>query len=156
MSRTITRSSQAGAQIVDIPFSELAEIPEVSVNSGICGAEAYALHYTRIAQTSELIDLRVRVCITGGVDLLAVDYIDICRARGDIMARSDAETAAYGEVLMPTAAVTAPLIDEVVASEDLCVELKALCLRNATAENFLNRCVLTIPCHALADTPVGL
>lgn len=155
-SRTVTRLSQAGARIVDIPFSELAEIPEVSVNGGILGAEAYALHRTRIAQASELIDPRVRVRITRGEDLSAADYIDICRARDDIMARADAETAAFDAVLMPTVAVTAPPIDDVVASEDLYAELNPLCLRNTTTGNFLNRCALTIPCHALGDAPVGL
>ena len=72
------------------------------------------------------------------------------------MARADAETAAFDAVLMPTVAVTAPPIDDVVASEDLYAELNPLCLRNTTTGNFLNRCALTIPCHALGDAPVGL
>ena len=155
-SRTLTRLSQAGARVVDIPFPELAEIPEAMVNGGVLGAEAYALHRARIAASGELIDPRVRVRIMRGEELSAADYIDICRARADIMARADATTAPFDAVLMPTVAVTAPPIADVVASEDLYAELNPLCLRNTTTGNFLDRCALTIPCHEPGDAPVGL
>ncbi len=155
-SRTLTRLSQAGARVADISLSELAEIPEVSVNGGILGAEAYALHRARIAASSELIDPRVEVRITRGEALSAADYIDICRARADIRARADATTARFDAVLMPTVAVTAPPIADVIASEDLYAALNPLCLRNTTTGNFLDRPALTIPCHDPGDAPVGL
>jgi len=155
-SRTLTRLSQAGARIVDIPFTELAEIPDAMVNGGVLGAEAHALHRARIAASGELVDPRVRVRIMRGEDLSAADYIDICRARADIMARADATTEPFDAVLMPTVAVTAPPIADVVASEDLYAELNPLCLRNTTTGNFLDRCGLTIPCHEPGDAPVGL
>ena len=155
-SRTLTRLSEAGAHVVDIPLRELAEIPEVSVNGGVLGAEAYALHRARIAASSELVDPRVLVRITRGEELSAADYIDICRARADIMRRADAVTAPFDAVLMPTVAVTAPPIADVVASEDLYAELNPLCLRNTTTGNFLDRCALTIPCHTPGEAPVGL
>jgi aspartyl-tRNA(Asn)/glutamyl-tRNA(Gln) amidotransferase subunit A len=155
-SRTLTRLSGAGAHVVDIPLRELAEIPVASVNGGVLGAEAYALHRARIAASSELVDPRVLVRITRGEELSAADYIDICRARADIMTRADAVTSAFDAVLMPTVAVTAPPIADVVASEDLYAELNPLCLRNTTTGNFLDRCALTIPCHTPGDAPVGL
>jgi len=155
-SRTLTRLSEAGAHVVDIPLRELAEIPVVSVNGGVLGAEAYALHRARIAASSELVDPRVLVRITRGEALSAADYIDICRARANIMRRADAVTAPFDAVLMPTVAVIAPPIADVVASEELYAKLNPLCLRNTTTGNFLDRCALTIPCHTPGEAPVGL
>jgi aspartyl-tRNA(Asn)/glutamyl-tRNA(Gln) amidotransferase subunit A len=155
-SRALTLLSDAGARIIDVPFTELAEIPGAMVNGGVLGAEAYAVHRARIANSGELIDPRVRVRITRGAELSAADYIDIRRTRADIMARADAATAPFDAVLMPTVAVIAPPIADVVASEDLYAELNPLCLRNTTTGNFLDRCALTIPCHAPGSAPVGL
>lgn len=155
-SQALTRLSEAGARVVEIPFAALAEIPEVSVNGGILGAEAFAIHRARIAASGDLIDPRVRVRITRGIDLSAADYLDIRRARADIMARADATTAPFDAVVMPTVAVVAPPIEDIVASEELYSEINPLILRNTTTGNFLGRCALSIPCHAPGEAPVGL
>ncbi len=155
-SRTLRRLSDAGARVVDIRFPELAEIPEISVHGGVLGAEAYALHRARIAESGALIDPRIRVRIARGANLSAADYVDIRRARADIMARADATTAPFDAVVMPTVAVTAAPIADIVASDDLYAELNPLCLRNTTTGNFLDRCALTIPCHQPGAAPVGL
>ncbi len=153
---TLGRLSEAGATVVDIALTELAEIPALSAHGGVLGAEAHALHRARIAASGELMDPRVRVRIERGRNLSAADYIDICRARADIRARTDAATAPFDAVLMPTVAVTAPPIADIVASEELYAELNPLCLRNTTVGNFLDRCALSLPCHAPGAAPVGL
>ncbi len=93
---TLRRLSAAGATVVDITLAELAEIPALSAHGGVLGAEAYALHRARIAASGELMDPRVRVRIERGQNLSAADYIDICRARADSRARTDAATAPCG------------------------------------------------------------
>jgi aspartyl-tRNA(Asn)/glutamyl-tRNA(Gln) amidotransferase subunit A len=155
-SAALSRLSDAGARLVDIPFTELAEIPDAMVNGGILGAEAYAVHRARIAASGELIDPRVRVRITRGAELSAADYVDIRARRADIRARADATTARFDAILLPTVAVVAPPIDDIVASEELYAELNPLILRNTTTGNFLDRCALSIPCHAAGEAPVGL
>jgi aspartyl-tRNA(Asn)/glutamyl-tRNA(Gln) amidotransferase subunit A len=155
-SRTLADLSRAGANIREIPFTELAEIPGAMPNGGVLGAEAYALHRARLAASGDLVDPRVLVRITRGEALSAADYIDILHARADIMARANAVTSAFDAILMPTVAVIAPLLDDVIASDDLYGELNPLCLRNTTTGNFLDRCALSIPCHAPGEAPVGL
>ena len=59
-------------------------------------------------------------------------------------------------MLMPTTAIVAPRIDELIASEEMYAKINPLILRNTTAGNFLDRCALTIPCHEPGEAPVGL
>jgi aspartyl-tRNA(Asn)/glutamyl-tRNA(Gln) amidotransferase subunit A len=152
----LARLSKAGARIVEMPLKEMAEIPEVSIHGGILGAEAYAVHRKLIAEKGETYDPRVRVRILRGQNLSAADYIDIVRARADIRARVDAATAPFDAMLMPTTAIVAPVIDDLIRSDELYGRINPLILRNTTTGNFLDRCALTIPCHEPGSAPVGL
>jgi aspartyl-tRNA(Asn)/glutamyl-tRNA(Gln) amidotransferase subunit A len=153
---TLSRLSKAGAKITEIPLKELTESVQVSVHGGILGAEAYSIHRKLIEAKGNLYDPRVRVRIQRGQNLSAADYVDIVRARADIQARVNAATAPFDAMLMPTTAIVAPRIDELVASDELYGKINPLILRNTTAGNFLDRCALTIPCHEPGDLPVGL
>ena len=156
LTATLSKLSTAGAAIKEIPFRELAEIPQISVNGGILGAEAYALHRRQIEEKGELYDPRIKVRIERGINFSAADYIDIRRARADVIKRANAVTASFDAVLLPTAARIAPAIDPIIASDDLYAEINPLMLRNTTLGNFLDRCALSIPCHQPDGPPVGL
>ena len=148
--------SAAGALIEDVSLAPFAEIPALSVHGGILGAEAYALHRARLAERGEMVDPRVKVRIERGINISSADLLDILAARADICARVDAITADYDAVLMPTVAMIAPPIADIIASEDLYAELNPFMLRNTTVGNFLDRCALTLPIHAPGEAPVGL
>jgi len=84
----------------------------------------------------------------------AADYIDLLAARADLQKRVSAVTSNYDAVVMPTCAITAPTIAEI-ATPDGFTRKNMLLLRNTTVGNFLDRCGISLPCHAPGELPVG-
>ena len=154
--RALSALSAAGAVVTEIPFRELAGIPDIMVHGGVLGAEAYAVHRRQMEEKGDGYDPRVRVRIERGVNLSAADLIDIHRGRADLMARANAVTAPFDAVLLPTAPMVAPPLAGLEASDALYGETNPLMLRNTTVGNFLDRCALSIPCHEPGEAPVGL
>ena len=152
----LDRLSAAGARLRDIAFEPFADILEVSAAGGILGAEAYALHRDRLAARGNMVDPRVRTRIERGAKISGADLLDVIRARADIQARADAIGADFDALLMPTVAIVAPPIDDIVASDELYAEMNPFILRNTTFGNFLDRCALSIPIHEPGEAPVGL
>ena len=150
------RLSEAGALLQDIAFEPFAEIAEVSAAGGILGAEAYALHRDRLAARGNMVDPRVRTRIERGARISGADLLDVIEARAGIRSRADAIGADYDALLMPTVAIVAPPIDDIVASDELYAEMNPFILRNTTFGNFLDRCALSIPIHEPGEAPVGL
>ena len=148
--------SEAGALLQDIAFEPFAEIAEVSAAGGILGAEAYALHRDRLAARGNMVDPRVRTRIERGAKISGADLLDVIEARAGIRSRADAIGADYDALLMPTVAIVAPPIDDIVASDELYAEMNPFILRNTTFGNFLDRCALSIPVHEPGEAPVGL
>ncbi len=97
--------------------------------------------------------MRLRIERSGG--MTAIEYIDLCAARTDLIARVAARTAGFDALLMPTVAITAPPISAFARDEDY-FRLNALILRNPSIINFLDRCALTLPIHQPGTAPVGL
>ena len=56
--------------------------------------------------------------------------------------------------IMPTCAIVAPTLDEV-STPDGFTKKNMLLLRNTTVGNFLDRCGISLPCHAAGELPVG-
>ena len=152
----LDRLSEAGALLRDIAFEPFADILEVSAAGGILGAEAYALHRERLAAKGNMVDPRVRARIERGAGISGADLLDTIGARAGIQARADSIGADYDALLMPTVAIVAPPIDDIVASDELYAEMNPFILRNTTFGNFLDRCALSIPIHRPGEAPVGL
>jgi len=155
-SDALARLAAAGARIVDIPFRELLEIPELN-KGGAIYVEAYAVHRRRLETSRDMYDSRVgdRIARVAGVG--AVDYIDVIAAREDLIARANAVTAPFDAVLMPTTATIAPPIATLDASDRAYLETNMMMLRNTFCANFLDRPALTIPMHGPdAAPPSGL
>ena len=55
---------------------------------------------------------------------------------------------------MPTCAIVAPTLEEV-ATPDGFTRKNLLLLRNTAVGNFLDRCGISLPCHAAGELPVG-
>ena len=70
------------------------------------------------------------------------------------MKRVSAVTSNYDAVVMPTCAIAAPTLDEV-STPDGFTRKNMLLLRNTTVGNFLDRCGISLPCHAAGELPVG-
>src|SRR5437763_4815893 len=149
-----TMLSRAGARVLDIPLTELAELPAINASGGFAPIEAYAWHQPLLARRGDEYDQRVRQRIERAGGMSAVEYIKLIAARADLIARVAARTAAFAALLMPTVAITAPPIAAFEQDQDY-RHLNAMILRNTSVINFLDGCAATLPI-ASAGAPVGL
>ncbi|MGE5147366.1 MAG: amidase [Candidatus Eiseniibacteriota bacterium] len=152
----LSRLSKAGARIVEIAFAELESLPSINAKGGIVTAEAYAIHRRLLAEVGKRYDPRVSVRLERGATQDAADYLDLLAARRDMIARAAAISAPFDALVMPTVPVVAPALEPLEADDDLYAKTNALVLRNPSVGNFLDRCALSIPCHAPGEAPVGL
>ncbi|HEV2336923.1 MAG TPA: amidase [Stellaceae bacterium] len=147
--------SRAGARVTDLPLAELNEIPAINAAGGFAPIEAYAWHQTLLAQRGAEYDPRVKTRIERAGGMSAVDYINLCAARADLIARLAPRTAPFDALLMPTVAITAPPI-AAFAQDDDYRHLNAAILRNPSVINFLDRCAITLPIQPAGTPPIGL
>jgi len=153
--RAIGELSGAGAQINEIPLAELEELPGINRKGGFSGPEAYALHRERLESQAALYDPRVLVRLLRGREQSAADYLDLIRARADLRRRVDEALAEFDALVLPTAPIIAPLLQDLESEADY-LRINQLALRNTSVANFLDRCAISIPCHEPGTAPVGL
>jgi aspartyl-tRNA(Asn)/glutamyl-tRNA(Gln) amidotransferase subunit A len=143
-----------GVKIEHFDLPQLNEIASVNAKGGFAAAEAYAWHRELIARRGNQYDPMVAPRIRRGADMSAADYIDLLHARADLQKRVAAVTSNYDAVIMPTCAIPAPTIEEVATPETF-TKKNLLLLRNTALGNFLDRCGITLPCHAAGELPTG-
>ena len=143
-----------GVRIEEIDLAELNELPGINAKGGFAASEAYAWHKELIARRGKDYDQLVYPRIMRGKDMTAADYIELLARRADLCHRVSAITANYDAVIMPTCAIVAPTIEEVSTPEGF-TKKNMLLLRNTTVGNFLDRCGISLPCHAKDELPVG-
>ena len=139
-------------EYIDLP--QLNELPAINAKGGFAASEAYAWHQKLIARRGKDYDQLVYPRIMRGKEMSAADYIDLLAARADLQKRVSAITSNYDAVIMPTCAIVAPTLDEVSTPEGF-TRKNMLLLRNTTVGNFLDRCGISLPCHAAGELPVG-
>jgi aspartyl-tRNA(Asn)/glutamyl-tRNA(Gln) amidotransferase subunit A len=151
----LSRLSKAGAKFVDMPFVEFHDVTTLNRYGGFAASEAYAWHYKLIETKGALYDPRVLVRIMRGKDLNATHYIELIRARADLIRRVAAISDQFDALIMPTVPIVAPSLASLEAEEQFRI-VNILMLRNPTIANVLDRCAISIPCHRHGDAPVGL
>jgi aspartyl-tRNA(Asn)/glutamyl-tRNA(Gln) amidotransferase subunit A len=149
-----TMLSRAGARIVELPLSELAELPSINASGGFAPIEAYSWHKPLLERRGSEYDRRVRTRIERASGMTAIEYIELLAARTDLITRVATRTSDFDALLMPTVAITAPPITAFERDEDY-RRLNALLLRNTSVINFLDCCAITVPVQT-AGRPVGL
>lgn len=154
-SRTLTRLSAAGAHIVEFDLPELAEIPVANAPGGFAASEAWAWHHHLIADKGDAYDPRILKRIRRGEQMSAADYVELVNARARIIAAVAPRTAPFDAVICPTCPLVPPRIAEVEDEKDY-NRINMSLLRNTSVGNFLDRCSISIPCHAEGEAPVGL
>ncbi|MFO1085355.1 MAG: amidase [Reyranellaceae bacterium] len=158
VARAFERALQAlaaqGVRIEPIDLPQLDELPAINAKGGFAAAEAYAWHRELIARRGNVYDSLVAPRIRRGMEMSAADYIELLGKRADLQRRVSAITANYDAVAMPSCAIVAPTLDEV-ATADGFTKKNMLLLRNTTVGNFLDRCGISLPCHAPGELPVG-
>ena len=143
-----------GVKIETIDLPQLNELNSINARGTFAAAEAYAWHQKLIARRGNDYDPFVHPRIMRGKEMGAADYIDLLHARADLIRRVAAVTSNYDATIMPTCAIAAPTIEEV-KSADTFTRKNMLLLRNTTVGNFLDRCGISLPCHAAGELPVG-
>jgi aspartyl-tRNA(Asn)/glutamyl-tRNA(Gln) amidotransferase subunit A len=152
--RACKQLSAKGARVEQIDLPQLNELPAINAKGGFAASEAYAWHQKLIARRGNMYDPFVHPRIMRGKEMSAADYIDLLHARADLQKRVSAVTENYDAVVMPTCAITAPTLEEVSTPEGF-TRKNLLLLRNTTIGNFLDRCAISLPCHAAGELPVG-
>lgn len=152
-SAALTRLSNSGAKIIDVPFAMLAEAADLNKFSG---PEAFAWHRQLLLQREAEYDFRVAKRIKTGASMSAADYIDMHRRRRDWIARMEEALGPFDSLIMPTVPIVAPPIAELEASEEAFFKANGLLLRNTSAINLLDGCAVSLPCHPTGTLPVGL
>jgi aspartyl-tRNA(Asn)/glutamyl-tRNA(Gln) amidotransferase subunit A len=146
--------SGIGVKVEKIDLPELNELNTINARGTFAASEAYAWHRTLIERRGKDYDQLVYPRIMRGKEMSAADYIDLLAARADLQKRVSAITSNYDAVVMPTCAIVAPTLEEV-STPDGFTKKNLLLLRNTTVGNFLDRCSISLPCHASGELPVG-
>ena len=152
----LTRLSAAGARLIDLPFTLLAGIPQLSTAGGLAAAEALALHRKGLDSRPQDFDRRVAARILNGAKISGADYVDLMLARTRYRREADALTAPFDAVIMPTCPRIAPRIADLESDDAAFGEANLAMLRNTALFNFLDRCAATLPIHRAGEAPVGL
>ncbi len=153
--RALSRLSVAGARIEMVDIPELAELPAVNAAGGFTAAESWAWHRRLIERKRAEYDPRVLSRILRGQAIPAADYIDLLAARARIIAAVARRTASFDAIICPTVPLVPPALSEV-AEDAAYNRINLLLLRNTAVGNFLDRCSISLPCHAPGEAPVGL
>jgi len=146
----------AGAQLETVDMPLLADLGQLQAGGGFPAAESWAWHRHRLASLEADYDPRVALRIKRGAQIGAADYLDLQRARQDLIARFDEAAQDFDALLSPTVPVTAPPLAPLMADDALFFATNALLLRNPSAINLLDGCALSLPCQAPDAAPVGL
>ena len=154
--RALQRLSKAGALIVQVPLTELAEVAQINAPGGFSAIEAYAVHREALATQRERFDPRVARRIEPGQAVSAADYIRLQQRRGDWITRTTQRLVGFNALICPTVPIVAPPIEELVADDDAFFRANGQLLRNTFLINFLDGCAFSLPCQAPGELPVGL
>jgi aspartyl-tRNA(Asn)/glutamyl-tRNA(Gln) amidotransferase subunit A len=146
--------SAKGVTVEQIELPQLDELNTINARGTFAAAEAYAWHQKLIARRGKDYDQLVYPRIMRGKEMSAADYIDLLAARADLQKRVANVTSNYDAIVTPTCAIVAPTLDEV-STPDGFTKKNMLLLRNTTVGNFLDRCAISLPCHAAGELPVG-
>jgi aspartyl-tRNA(Asn)/glutamyl-tRNA(Gln) amidotransferase subunit A len=146
--------SAKGVSVETIDLPQLLELPAINAKGGFAASEAYAWHQKLIARRGKDYDPIIHPRILRGREMSAANYIDLLAARADLQKRVSAVTANYDAVIMPSCAIVAPTKEEI-STPDGFTRKNLLLLRNTTVGNFLDRCAISLPCHAAGELPVG-
>lgn len=149
----------AGAQIDELPLTELNELSAMMATGGFSPAESHAWHKDLLDRSASEYDPRVAARILRGANMRAHEYIELVQARAHWIGRMQTALGPYDAVLSPTTPITAPVRSTVAPGEERDSEffrVNGLLLRNTSAVNTLDGCAISLPCHVPGELPVGL
>lgn len=153
---TLRRISDAGAKVVEIPFTALGDIAALSMPGGFSPIESYASHHARLERGPHQIDHRVVARMMLGKGISAQDYLELHNRRNAWIAAAQQTLQGFDAMLCPTVPMVAPLIEPLLKDDDAFFKVNRLLLRNPSAINYMDGCAWSLPCHEAGELPVGL
>ena len=154
--RTLHRLAEAGAQVVEIPFTAFGDIASLSLPGGFSPIEGYAAHHARLARGADRIDPRVVARMMLGKDVSAQDYLELHNRRNAWIAAAHDTLHGFDALLCPTVPMVAPLIEPLRHDDEAFFKVNRLLLRNPSAINYMDGCSWSLPCQEPGALPVGL
>jgi aspartyl-tRNA(Asn)/glutamyl-tRNA(Gln) amidotransferase subunit A len=154
--RSLSILSNAGAQIIEIPLTEFADIPKVNSPGGLSPIEAYAVHHERLARAQAQFDQRVAARVMLGAPITAQQYIALLDKRRAWIASVERTIEGFDALMCPTVPTVAPELEKLIASDEAFFKANGQMLRNTFTINLLDGCSYSLPCHREGELPVGL
>jgi aspartyl-tRNA(Asn)/glutamyl-tRNA(Gln) amidotransferase subunit A len=154
--RTLRRISEAGAQVLEIPFTALGDIAALSMPGGFSPIESYAAHHARLERGAHQIDHRVVARMMLGKGISAQDYLALHNRRNAWIAATEQTLQGFDAMLCPTVPMVAPLTEPLLKDDEAFFKVNRLLLRNPSAINYMDGCAWSLPCHQAEELPVGL
>ncbi len=152
----VKRLDGAGVRVSRETLPLFDAMNAVNAKGGISPPEACAIHRDWMGRRPNDIDPNVRARIARGCEVSAADYVDMMRARAQLVRAMDARLVSLDALIMPTTSIVAPTIAEV-ADEKVFGVRNAALLRNTAIINFFDLCAVTLPLPVAPPAmPVGL
>jgi Asp-tRNA(Asn)/Glu-tRNA(Gln) amidotransferase A subunit family amidase len=151
----LTRLSEAGARIIEVPMKEFARVPEVNPRGAIASYEAYSFHRQWMKAAEDKYDPRVIERIRPGESITTAKYKELLQLREQFIRSINKAASGYDAMLMPTVRDIAPTIAEATKDDESYFRLNNRMLRNPSIVNLFDGCALSIPCHEPGTAPVG-
>lgn len=153
--RSLSALSKAGALVTELAVPAFTRAMDLYKNGGFAGAEAYAIHRSRLESRAAQYDPRVSKRVILAKGFAAADYIQLGLDRVAFIREAEALGASYDAMVYPTVAATAPTIEETDRSDEDYFRWNLRLLRNTGLANVLDGCCVTLPCHSPGAAPVG-
>ena len=157
--RTLSKLSQAGAQLTDIPLHELHELDALLATGGFSAAESYTWHRSWLDKHAQEYDPRVAARILRGSSMKAHEYLDLVEGRARWIRRMQMALAHFDAALSPTVPIYGPKLKSVApgtANDAEFFRVNGLLLRNTSVVNMLDGCALALPIHEAGELPSSL
>lgn len=148
--------SRSGARIADYVIDDLLEaMAETTATASIASIEASEVHADWLDTKASEIDPRVRWWIARSGTVPAPVYIRMLRRRRALVAAMDERLSPLDVLILPTTAMSAPLIAPLEADDRLYNKTDWLVLRNTMFGNQFDLTAVSLPLPG-TERPIGL
>jgi len=159
--RALSDLSSAGAEIVEVDFPELLELPTINASGGLAPYEAYRVHKDLLTEHAEAYDPHVRFRIEAGESTTDAEYAEVADDRARLISAAARRLDGFDAFVLPTVAIAPPTFESFASGDaeaevEYYRETNRLCLRNTSVGNFLDTCSVSIPLAPIGEEPVGL